>query len=201
MKVGIMASGRGSNFQAIIDSVAQGEAPDVEIAQLIVNKSDAYAIERAVKNNIKFDYIDSSAISRESFDKKAIEIMESAKVEIIVLAGFMRILSPLFIKKYKNKILNIHPSLLPSFPGANAHKDALNYGAKISGCTVHLVDENVDSGPIIMQASVEINENETEETLSEKILFHEHKLLPKALQLMCSNRLTIEGRKVIINTD
>ena len=201
MKVGVMASGRGSNFQALIDSVAQGEAPDVEIAQLIVNKSDAYAIERAVKNNIKFDYIDSSAISRESFDKKAIEIMESAKVEIIVLAGFMRILSPLFINKYKNKILNIHPSLLPAFPGANAHKDALIYGAKISGCTVHLVDENVDSGPIIMQTSVEINEDETEESLSEKILFHEHKMLPKALQLMCSNRLNIEGRRVTINSD
>ena len=201
MKVGVMASGRGSNFQALIDSVAQGEAPDVEIAQLIVNKSDAYAIERAVKNNIKFDYIDSSAISRESFDKKAIEIMESAKVEIIVLAGFMRILSPLFIKKYKNKILNIHPSLLPAFPGANAHRDALTYGAKISGCTVHLVDENVDSGPIIMQTSVEINEDETEESLSEKILFHEHKMLPKALQLMCSNRLNIEGRRVTINSD
>tara|TARA_B100000941_G_C28487764_1_gene546008 strand:+ start:949 stop:1554 length:606 start_codon:yes stop_codon:yes gene_type:complete len=201
MKVGVMASGRGSNFQALIDSVAQGEAPDVEIAQLIVNKSDAYAIERAVKNNIKFDYIDSSAISRESFDKKAIEIMESAKVEIIVLAGFMRILSPLFINKYKNKILNIHPSLLPAFPGANAHKDALIYGAKISGCTVHLVDENVDSGPIIMQTSVEINEEETEESLSKKILFHEHKMLPKALQLMCSNRLNIEGRQVTINSD
>ena len=201
MKVGVMASGRGSNFQALIDSVAQGEAPDVEIAQLIVNKSDAYAIERAVKNNIKFDYIDSSAISRESFDKKAIEIMESAKVEIIVLAGFMRILSPLFINKYKNKILNIHPSLLPAFPGANAHRDALTYGAKISGCTVHLVDENVDSGPIIMQTSVEINEDETEESLSEKILFHEHKMLPKALQLMCSNRLNIEGRRVTINSD
>ena len=201
MKVGVMASGRGTNFQAIIDSIAQGEAPDVEISQLIVNKSDAYAIERAVKNNIKFDYIDSSAISRESFDKKAIEIMESAKVEIIVLAGFMRILSPLFIKRYKNKILNIHPSLLPAFPGANAHRDALTYGAKISGCTVHLVDENVDSGPIIMQTSVEINENETEESLSEKILFHEHRMLPKALQLMCSKRLNIEGRQVTINSD
>ena len=201
MKVGVMASGRGSNFQAIIDSVAKGEAPDVEIAQLIVNKSDAYAIERAVKNNIKYDYIDSSVISRESFDKKAIEIMESAKVEIIVLAGFMRILSPLFIKKYKNKILNIHPSLLPAFPGANAHRDALVYGSKISGCTAHLVEENVDSGPIIMQASVEINDDETEESLSEKILFHEHKILPKALQLMCSNRLSIEGRQVTINGD
>jgi len=201
MRVGVMASGRGSNFQAIIDAVNNGEAPDVEIVQLVVNKSDAYAIKRAEENKIKFDFIDSSAISREDFDKKTIEIMDKAKVELIVLAGFMRILSPLFVKKYKNKILNIHPSLLPSFPGANAHKDALKYGAKVSGCTVHLIDENVDSGPIIMQASVEINENETEESLSEKILFHEHKLLPKALQLMCSNRLIIEGRQVIINTD
>ena len=201
MKVGVMASGKGSNFQAIIESINRGEAPDVEIAQLVVNKSNAYAIKIAEKYKIKCSYIDSSKISREDFDKKAIEIMEGAKVEIIVLAGFMRILSPLFIKKYTNKILNIHPSLLPSFPGASAHKDALRYGAKISGCTVHLVDENVDSGPIIMQASVEIVENETEESLSEKILFHEHKLLPKALQLMCSNKVSLEGRQVTINSD
>ncbi len=196
-----MASGRGSNFQAIIESVNRGEAPDVEIAQLVVNKSNAHAIKIAEKYNIKCSYIGSSEISRENFDKKVIEIMEESKVEIIVLAGFMRILSPLFIKKYKNRILNIHPSLLPSFPGASAHKDALRYGAKISGCTVHLVDENVDSGPIIMQASVEIVENETEESLSEKILFHEHKLLPKALQLICSNKVSLQGRQVTINPD
>ena len=196
-----MASGRGSNFQAIIESVNRGEAPDVEIAQLVVNKSNAHAIKIAEKYNIKCNYIGSSEISRENFDKKVIEIMEESKVEIIVLAGFMRILSPLFIKKYKNRILNIHPSLLPSFPGASAHKDALRYGAKISGCTVHLVDENVDSGPIIMQASVEIVENETEESLSEKILFHEHKLLPKALQLICSNKVSLQGRQVTINPD
>ena len=201
MKVGVMASGRGSNFQAIIDSIASGESPDVEIAQLVVNKSNAYAVKRAKKNKIKCNYVDSAAITREEFDKEVIKIMEASKVEIIVLAGFMRILSPLFIKKYKNKILNIHPSLLPSFPGANAHKDALQYGVKISGCTVHLVDENIDSGPIIMQASVEINENESEESLSKKILFHEHKLLPKALQLMCSNKISLEGRQVIITAD
>ena len=201
MKVGVMASGRGSNFQAIIDAKARGEIPDVEISQLVVNKPEAYAVERAKKNNIPYEIVDSTIMTREEFDKKTIRIFEKREVQVIVLAGFMRILTPFFINKYKNKILNIHPSLLPAFPGAQAHKDTLEYGAKVSGCTAHIVDEGVDSGPIIMQASVEISKEETEDSLSKKILVHEHKILPKALQLLCSGKIVLDGRKVIIKPD
>ena len=196
-----MASGRGSNFQAIIDAELRKETPDVEIVQLIVNKPEAYAIERAKKNNIPYEIIDSSKMAREEFDREAIKIFENKEVKIIVLAGFMRILSPFFINKYKNKILNIHPSLLPAFPGAHAHRDTLKYGAKVSGCTAHIVDEGIDSGPIILQSTVKIDADETEDSLSEKILVHEHKILPKALQLLCSGKIILDGRKVIMKPD
>ena len=196
-----MASGRGSNFQAIIEAKSRGEIPDVEITQLIVNKPEAYAVERAKKNNIPYEIIDSTIMTREEFDKETIRIFEKRKVQIVVLAGFMRILTPFFINKYKNKILNIHPSLLPAFPGADAHRNTLEYGAKVSGCTAHIVDEGVDSGPIIMQASIEISAEETEDSLSKKILVHEHKILPKALQLLCSGKIVLEGRKVTIKPD
>ncbi len=196
-----MASGRGSNFQAIINSGLNGETPNVEIVQLIVNKADAYAIERAKNHGIQYNFIDSAKKSREKFDEEAIKIFERKEVEVIVLAGFMRILTSKFINQYKNKILNIHPSLLPAFPGAHAHRDTLRHGAKTSGCTAHLVDEGVDSGPIIMQATVKISGNETEESLSKKILVHEHQILPKALELLCSNKISLEGRKVRIKAD
>ena len=201
MKVGVMASGRGSNFQAIIDAGIRGETPDVEIVHLIVNKKEAYAIERAKKHNINFDVIDSNAMSRDKFDQKVIDLFLKKNIEVVVLAGFMRILTPKFIKTYRNKILNIHPSLLPAFPGAHAHRDTINYGAKISGCTAHLVDDGIDSGPIIMQVSIEVENGETEDSLSARILVHEHKILPKALQLLCSDKLIIVGRKVEIKTD
>ena len=201
MKVGVMASGRGSNFQAIIDAGVRGETPNVEIVHLIVNKKNAYAIERAKKHEIDFDIIESNTMSREIFDQKVIDLFREKNIEVVVLAGFMRILSPKFIEAYRNKILNIHPSLLPAFPGAHAHRDTINYGAKISGCTAHLVDDGIDSGPIIMQESVMLKKGETEESLSAKILVHEHKILPKALQLLCSDKLSIVGRKVEIKTD
>lgn len=201
MKVGVMASGRGSNFQAIINAGIRGETPDVEIVHLVVNKIDTYAIERAKKHGIDFDVIDSSAMSRAKFDQKVIDLFFEKNIEVVVLAGFMRILTPKFIKTYRNKILNIHPSLLPAFPGAHAHRDTINYGTKISGCTAHLVDDGIDSGPIIMQESIKIENGETEDSLSTKILVHEHKILPKALQLLCSDKLIIVGRKVEIKTD
>jgi len=201
MKVGVMASGRGSNFQAIIDAGIRGETPNVELVHLIVNKRNAYAIERAKKHEIDFDIIESSTMSREIFDQKVIDLFREKNIEVVVLAGFMRLLTPKFIEAYHNKILNIHPSLLPAFPGAHAHRDTINYGAKISGCTAHLVDDGIDSGPIIMQESVMLKKGETEESLSAKILVHEHKILPKALQLLCSDKLSIVGRKVEIKTD
>ena len=201
MKVGVMASGRGSNFQAIIDAGIRGETPNVEIVHLIVNKKNAYAIERAKKHEIDFDIIESNTMSREIFDQKAIDLFREKNIEVVVLAGFMRILTPKFIEAYRNKILNIHPSLLPAFPGAHAHRDTINYGAKISGCTAHLVDDGIDSGPIIMQETVVLEKGETEGSLSAKILVHEHEILPKALQLLCSDKLIITGRNVEIKTD
>ena len=140
-------------------------------------------------------------MTREEFDREAIKIFENKEIQFIVLAGFMRILSPFFINKYKNKILNIHPSLLPSFPGAHAHRDTLKYGAKVSGCTAHIVDEGIDSGPIILQSTVKIDADETEDSLSAKILVHEHKILPKALQLLCSGKIVLDGRNVIMKPD
>ncbi len=201
MKVAVMASGRGSNFQAIIDSSERGEMPNAQIVHLIADNKDAYAIQRASKHKIDYTVIESKKYSREDFEIHTLKVLQNKKVDVIVLAGFMRILTSKFINSYKNKIINIHPSLLPSFPGAHAHRDTISYGAKISGCTVHLVDEGVDTGPIIMQASLQVDENETEETLSQKILPLEHELLPRALELFCSKKLKIDGRNVSIITD
>ena len=201
MKVAVMASGRGSNFQAIIDSSERGEIPNARIVHLIADKKDAYAIQRAIKHKIEYTVIESKNYNREDFEIHTLKVLKTKKIDVIVLAGFMRILTSKFINSYKNRIINIHPSLLPSFPGAHAHRDTIRYGSKISGCTVHLVDEGVDTGPIIMQASLKVDEKETEETLSQKILPLEHELLPKAIELFCSKRLKIDGRNVSIITD
>ena len=201
MKVGVMASGRGSNFQALINASQKGLMPDVEITILIVNKKNAYAIQRAKKNGIEYKIITSDDKTREEFDRTVLKILEKKGIDVVVLAGLMRLLTPEFIAKYRNKILNIHPSLLPLFPGANAHRDTIAHGAKISGCTAHFVDEGIDTGPIIMQRTVNIEENETEESLSEKILPHEHEILPIALQLLCSGKIVLNGRDVVILPD
>ena len=201
MKVGVMASGRGSNFQALINASQKGLMPDVEITILIVNKKNAYAIQRAKKNGIEYKIITSDDKTREEFDRTVLKILEKKGIDVVVLAGFMRLLTPEFIAEYRNKILNIHPSLLPLFPGANAHRDTIAHGAKISGCTAHFVDEGIDTGPIIMQRTVNIEENETEESLSEKILPHEHEILPIALQLLCSGKIVLNGRDVEILPD
>mgnify|MGYP001254384808 FL=1 len=186
MKVAVLASGRGSNFQAIIEASENNELPNVSIELLIVNKKKAYAIERAKKHKIPFYLVESDNKERKLFESEMIEILEKNDVDFIVLAGFMRILSPLFVNKYNNKIINIHPSLLPLFPGSHAHKDAIEAGVNESGCTVHFVDEGVDTGPIILQESISIDKEDNEETLAEKILPLEHKLLPKALNLLSS---------------
>jgi phosphoribosylglycinamide formyltransferase-1 len=201
MRVAVMASGRGSNFQALIDAAEDGKTPDVELVHLIVNKKDAYVISRAKKHAIKYTLITSNDKTRREFDQQALKLLREQNIEIVVLAGFMRLLTPEFIDTYRNRILNIHPSLLPSFPGTQAHKDALKYGVKVSGCTAHLVDEGIDSGPIIMQTSVTLSNKETEESLANKILKHEHQILPKALQLLCSGKIDINGRHIKIKSD
>ena len=201
MKVGVMASGRGSNFQALIDASQKGLMPDVEIIILIVNKKNAHAIKRAEKNDIEHKIITSDDKSREEFDQTVLNILKEKKIEVVVLAGFMRLLTPEFIAEYRNRILNIHPSLLPLFPGAHAHRDAVANGAKVSGCTAHFVDEGIDTGPIIMQRTVNIEHGETEESLSKKILPHEHEILPMVLQLLCSGKIILNGRDVEILPD
>ena len=194
-KVGILVSGNGSNLQAIIDE----KIASCEIALVISNKPDVYAIKRAESNNISVEIINNKYFeTREEFERQLIKSLDSKGIELIVLAGFMRVLTPLFVRHYKNRIINIHPALLPSFPGVDAAKQALEYGVKYSGCTVHFVDDGVDTGPIILQAIVSIGDSDTEQTLLERIHKEEHRVFPEAVRLFCEGKIKIEGRRVII---
>lgn len=198
VKLGVLCSGRGSDLQSIIDAIADKKL-DAEIALVLTDKPNVPALERAARASIKNLCIDRKAFDdREQFELKLIEALRAADVELVILAGFMRILSPTFVRAFKDRIMNIHPSLLPSFPGAHAHRDVLAYGVKVSGCTIHFVDEGTDSGPIIMQAAVEVKEDDTEETLAARVLEREHELYPKAIQLYVEGRLKLDGRKVKI---
>ncbi|HLE26271.1 MAG TPA: phosphoribosylglycinamide formyltransferase [Thermodesulfobacteriota bacterium] len=194
-RVGVFVSGSGSNLQALIDA----KIPSVEIVVVVSNNPDAYAIERAKKDKIPVEVIDHrNYSSREDFEKEIQKRLDQYKIDLIALAGFMRILTPLFIRNYKNRIMNLHPALLPSFPGTNAVKQALMYGVKFTGCTVHFVDEGVDTGPIILQTVVPINDTDTEESLLERIHKEEHRIYPEAIRLFGEGKLRIEGRRVFI---
>lgn len=196
-RVGVFVSGSGSNLQALIDA----KIPSVEIVVVVSNNPDAYAIERAKQNKIPVEVIDHrNYSSREDFEREIQKRLDQYKIDLIALAGFMRILTPLFIRNYKNRIMNLHPALLPSFPGTNAVKQALMYGVKFTGCTVHFVDEGVDTGPIILQAVVPIYDTDTEESLLERIHNEEHRIYPEAVRLFGEGRLRIEGRRVLIST-
>jgi phosphoribosylglycinamide formyltransferase-1 len=195
IKLAVLVSGRGTNLQAIIDAVKEGRL-DAEIKVVISNNKEAYAIERAKRCSIPVEILPEKDI--EEFEKRMVRIIEDYSVDLIILAGFMRLLSPDFVKRFKNRIMNIHPALLPSFPGLNAQKKALLYGVKFSGCTVHFVDEGCDTGPVIIQAIVPVYDDDTEDTLSERILKEEHKIYPQAIQLFSEGRLLVEGRKVLI---
>ena len=198
INIGVLVSGRGTNLQAIIEAIEEGKI-EGKIKIVISDNLDAYALKRAEQHNIETQYINHKEFkNREDYDKKIVETLENKEVELVVLAGYMRILSSYFIKAYKNKIINIHPALLPSFPGLRAQKQAVEYGVKISGCTVHFVDEGVDSGPIILQSAVEVSEDDTEESLAERILKEEHQIYSQAIQLFSQGRLIIKGRKVFI---
>lgn len=195
-RVGVFVSGSGSNLQALIDA----KIPSVEIVVVVSNNPDAYAIERAKKNKIPVEVIDHrNYSSREDFEREIQKRLDQYKVDLIALAGFMRILTPLFIRNYKNRIMNLHPALLPSFPGTNAVKQALLYGVKFTGCTVHFVDEGVDTGPIILQAVVPIYDTDTEESLLERIHKEEHRIYPEAVRLFGEGKLRIEGRRVLVS--
>ena len=198
INIGVLASGRGTNLQAIIEAIKEGKI-EGRISIVISDNRDAFALKRAKQNNIETEYINFKSFkNREDYDKEIIKILEEKKIDLVVLAGYMRILSPYFIRTYKNKIINIHPALLPSFSGLHAQRQAVEHGVKVSGCTVHFVDEGVDSGPIILQKSVEVKAADTEESLAEKILKEEHQIYPQAIQLFCQGRLIIKDRKVFI---
>jgi len=198
INIGVLASGRGTNLQSIIEAVKEGKI-EGRISIVISDNRDAFALKRAKQNNIETEYINFKSFkNRGDYDKKIVECLKEKDVDLVVLAGYMRIISPYFVKMYKNKIMNIHPALLPSFPGLHAQRQVIEYGVKISGCTVHFVEEGVDSGPIILQKAVEVKNNDTEELLAKRILKEEHQIYPQAIQLFCQGRLIIKGRKVFI---
>jgi len=195
-RLGILLSGRGSNFEAIADNIAAGRL-DAEIATVLSNRPEAPGLEIAKKRGLGTILMPSKGLTREQYDRNAVEELQGAGVELVCLAGFMRLLSPEFCRAYPQRILNIHPSLLPSFPGLDAQKQALDHGVKITGCTVHFVDEGLDSGPIILQAAVPVEDSDTVDTLSARILAQEHRIYTEAIRLVLSERWRIEGRRVI----
>lgn len=194
-RLAVFVSGSGTNLQAIIDA----GIPSVEIVVVVSNNPNAYAIERAKAHGIPVEVLDHKDYSsREDFDREMLRRLETYRVDLVALAGFMRILSPLFVRAYKNRIMNLHPALLPSFPGIHSARQALEYGVKFTGCTVHFVDEGVDTGPIILQSVVPIFDDDTEGTLLERIHTEEHRIYPEAIRLFAEGRLRIEGRRVFI---
>ena len=195
-RLGILLSGRGSNFLAIADAVSSRRL-DAEIAIVISNREEAPGIAIARDRGLNAVALPPRGIDRETYDAKLAVALDAASVDLICLAGYMRLLSPAFISRYPQRILNIHPSLLPAFPGLHAHRDALAHGAKISGCTVHFVDEGLDSGPIIQQAAVPVLDNDTEESLATRILKEEHRIYSEAIALVLSEKYRIDGRRVV----
>ena len=197
-RLGVLLSGRGSNFEALAESVAAGRIPNAEIAIALSNREDARGIEKARGFGIEARVISSKGLEREAYDKLVIAALQEKRVDLVCLAGYMRLLSPQFVAAFRNRILNIHPSLLPAFPGLEAQRQALEHGAKFSGCTVHFVDENLDAGPIVLQACVPIEDNDTPEILAERILREEHRIYTEAVRVVLEGRFRIENRRVLI---
>jgi phosphoribosylglycinamide formyltransferase 1 len=192
--IAILLSGRGSNFLALSDAVQAGRIPG-RIVIVISNRPDAPGLQYAKERGYRAVCIPSAGLEREAFDLLVMAELEAVQTDIVCLAGFMRLLSSGFIRRYPNRILNIHPSLLPAFPGVHAQRQALEWGVKVTGCTVHFVDEELDHGTIILQHPVPVQDQDTEETLSARILVHEHQTYPEALRLVCEDRIVIEGRR------
>jgi len=202
LRVAVLASGRGSNLQAVIDAIEAGLV-QARIVAVISNKKDAVALERARKHGLKDLFIDPKPFagrpdSREAYDRALLEILQQHDVELVLLAGYMKIVTAVLVNAYANRMMNIHPSLLPSFPGLDVQKKAIDWGCKLAGCTVHFVTEGVDEGPIIIQAAVPILDGDTPETLAARILVQEHKIYPRAVQLFAEGRLRVDGRRVLI---
>ncbi|MFO0706192.1 MAG: phosphoribosylglycinamide formyltransferase [Nitrospira sp.] len=202
LRLAVLASGRGSNLQAIIDAI-ELKRVDATIVSVISNKKDAVALERARKHGIKDLFADPKPFagqpdSREAYDRALLAILQEHQVELVLLAGYMKIVTGVLVNAYANRMMNIHPSLLPSFPGLDVQKKAIEWGCKLAGCTVHFVTEGVDEGPIIVQAAVPILDADTPESLAARILEQEHKIYPRAVQLFAEGRLRVDGRRVMI---
>jgi len=202
LRVAVLASGRGSNLQAVIDAIEGGRV-DAKIVAVISNKKDAVALERARTHKIPDIFVDPKPYagrpdSREAYDRELLELLNQHDAELVLLAGYMKIVTAVLVNAYANRMMNIHPSLLPSFPGLDVQKKAIDWGCKLAGCTVHFVTEGVDEGPIILQAAVPILDSDTPESLAARILEQEHKIYPRAVQLFAEGRLRVEGRRVYI---
>ena len=203
LRVAVLASGRGSNLQAVIDAIEAGWV-QAQIVVVISNKKNAVALERARKHGLKDLFVDPKPFagrpdSREAYDQSLLEILQQHEVELVLLAGYMKIVTAVLVNAYANRMMNIHPSLLPSFPGLDVQKKAIDWGCRLAGCTVHVVTEGVDEGPIIIQAAVPILDGDTPDTLAARILVQEHKIYPRAVQLFSEGRLRVEGRRVFID--
>jgi phosphoribosylglycinamide formyltransferase 1 len=196
-RLGILLSGRGSNFEAIAQQIACGKL-EAQVAVVISNVENAPGLQKARQSGFETFSLSSKGLSREAFDRRISAVLHEKQVDLVCLAGFMRLLSSFFIQAFRHRILNIHPSLLPAFPGLDAQRQALEYGVKYSGCTVHFVDEGLDSGPIILQAPVPVLDGDTEEALSARILQEEHRLYSLAIQLVIDGKMRIEGRRVVM---
>jgi len=197
LKVGVLASGRGSNLQSIMDAAAAGKI-NSEVVLVVSDKEDAFALERARKAGIPAEYVNPRAYaSKDQYEEAIVKLLEEHNVGLVCLAGYMRIVGPVILEAYLNKTMNIHPALLPAFPGLHGQQQAWEYGVKYSGCTVHFVDEGMDTGPIISQAVVPVYDDDTEDTLSARILEQEHRIYPEAVGNFANGRLKITGRKVL----
>jgi phosphoribosylglycinamide formyltransferase-1 len=200
-RIGVLLSGRGSNFEALADSVAAGRIPNAEIALVVSNKEAAQGLARARERGIPAKAIPSKGLEREAYDKLVVAELKAANVDLVCLAGYMRLLSPHFVAAFPQRILNIHPSLLPAFPGLESQRQAIEHGTKFSGCTVHFVDEALDAGPIVLQACVPIEDDDTPDTLGERILKQEHRIYTEAVKIVLEGRYRIEGRRVRVTPE
>ena len=196
-RIGVLISGRGSNLEALAESCASGRIPGAEIALVLSNREDAPGLDRARSRGIAARAIPSKGLDRETYDRQVAAALDEARVELVCLAGYMRLLSPFFVAHFPRRILNIHPSLLPAFPGLEAQRQALEHGVKWTGCTVHFVDENLDAGPILLQSAVAIRDDDSVDSLSARILAEEHRIYSEAVRIVLEGRYRLDGRRVL----
>ncbi len=198
LRLGVLASGSGSNLQSILDAAAGGVL-DAEVAVVVSDNPEAFALERARRAGVQAEAVPLDGTTREDHDRRMVEVLRRHGVDTVALAGYMRLVSPTLLQAFPGRVLNIHPALLPSFPGVHIHGQVIEHGVKFSGCTVHFVDEDMDTGPIVIQAVVPVRDDDTPDTLAARILREEHRIYPQALQYLAEDRLRVEGRRVLLD--